>query len=507
MNIINKLRNKVSSDNKHIIKFGLVTLIVTAIALVLNSTIIRNFGISANLDLYVISFILITFILKPINDGSIAIFLLPKYINSKIKQKFLNYNIIIFVLSGVLISIIFYYLADNIIKLLFSGLSDLQVADVSQFFRICLIVLPIEFFIGVVSVYFFSKYDFNFAGKLEIINKIISILLIILFSEDIGVKILIYAFVLNRVINFLIIIIIVNFDKIRNELSVKKNFEKKSNFKRNELIKSLFEMFGLIIFHTALFSQLNLIGTGIVSLYYFSRQIINGLESFLTRPITIISHTLSTEKNYNEHEASKILYSFLFKNLFIILLVLVYVFFAGEYFISFLWNKTNIIQNISIIYILFLMIIDLILLSNANIFYRFNLAFNRSKFHIVIFKFFLSILFAFLIYNSDKFLIINEKIFNLLLIVITFNFIWLLYNLFFYKFIFEILKKVNNQNILFKSFLFFSIQIMVLTPIFNFEFFEFDLLNLIFSILIILLLQVILIFSNYFKILLKIILK
>ena len=101
MNIINKLRNKVSSDNKHIIKFGLVTLIVTVIALVLNSTIIRNFGISAELDLYVISFVLITFILKPINDGSIAIFLLPKYINSKIKQNYLNYNIIIFVLSGV----------------------------------------------------------------------------------------------------------------------------------------------------------------------------------------------------------------------------------------------------------------------------------------------------------------------------------------------------------------------------------------------------------------------
>ena len=69
-------------------------------------------------------------------------------------------------------------------------------------------------------------------------------------------------------------------------------------------------MFGLIIFHTALFSQLNIIGIGIVSLYYFSRQIINGLESFLTRPITIISHTLSSEKNYNENEASKILYSF-----------------------------------------------------------------------------------------------------------------------------------------------------------------------------------------------------
>ena len=36
---------------------------------------------------------------------------------------------------------------------------------------------------------------------------------------------------------------------------------------------------------------------------------------------------------------------FLFKNLFIILLVLVYVFFVGEYFISFLWNKTNINQK------------------------------------------------------------------------------------------------------------------------------------------------------------------
>ena len=507
MNIINKLRNKVSSDNKHIIKYSLVTLIVTVIAFVLNSTIIRNFGISANLDLYVISFILITFILKPINDGSIAIFLLPKYINSKIKKIFLNYNVIIFVLSGILISIILYYLADHIIKLLFSGLSDLQVAIVSQFFRICLIVLPIEFYIGVISVYFFSKYDFNFAGKLGILNKIISILLIILFSEEIGVKILIYAFVFNRVINFLIIIFIINSDKISKGFSFKKNFEKKLNFRKKELIKSIIEMLGLIIFHTALFSQLNLIGTGFVSLYYFSRQIINGLESLFTRPITIISHTLSSEKNYNEHEASKILYSFLFKNLFIILLILVYVFFSGEYFISFLWNKSNINQNISIIYILSLMIIDLILISNANIFYRFNLVFNRSNFHILIFKFFLSILFAFLIYNSDKFLIINDIIFNLLLIVITFNFIWLLYNLFFYKFITKIFKKINNQDILLKSFLFFSIQIIVLIPILNFEFFEFDLLNFILYTLIILLSQVILIFSNYFKILLKIILK
>ena len=82
--------------------------------------------------------------------------------------------------------------------------------------------------------FIFSKYDFNFAGKLEILNKIISILLIILFANDIGVKILIYAFVINRVINFLIIIFIINFDKIKNELS----FEKKI-LRKNLILKEM----------------------------------------------------------------------------------------------------------------------------------------------------------------------------------------------------------------------------------------------------------------------------
>ena len=70
-------------------------------------------------------------------------------------------------------------------------------------------------------------------------------------------------------------------------------------------------MFGLIIFHIILFSQLNIIEIGIVSLYYFSRQIINGLESFLTRPITIISHTLSSEKIIMKMKLLKFIFFFI----------------------------------------------------------------------------------------------------------------------------------------------------------------------------------------------------
>lgn len=507
MNIINKLQNKISPDNKHIIKFGLITTIVTVIALLLNSLTIRNFGISASLDLYVISFILISFILKPLNDGSIAIFLLPRYIKSKKKQKYLNYNIIIFFLFGIVVSATLYNLADYIINFLFPGLTNLQVEKVSEFFKMCLIVLPIEFYIGVASVYFFKKYDFNFAGKLEIINKIISILVIIVFADDVGVKILIYTFVLNRIINFLIVTFVINFFKKIEGINFKKISKTKLSFKRNELIKTLFEILGLIILNTALFSQLNLIGVGIVSLYYFSRQIINGLESFLTRPITIISHTLSSEMKYKKNVASKILHSFLYKNLFISLLILVYVFFIGEYFISFLWNEKFTNQNFSIIYILILMILDLILLSNANIFYRFNLAFNRNSFHIVIFKLFLSILFSVLIYNSDKFIIGNEKIISLLFLIISFNFIWLLYNLSFYKFTIEIFKNINNQGALVKSFIFFIFQFVLLIPILRLEYFENNLLNFFFNFGLILFLQSILIFNNFFKVIKKSILE
>ena len=75
------------------------------------------------------------------------------------------------------------------------------------------------------------------------------------------------------------------------------------------------------------------------------------------------------------------------------------------------------------------------------------------------------------------------------------------YIIFFLNLFLKYFKKLTN-HILLKS-LIFLIQIMVLMPILNFEFFEFDLLNFIFNTLIILLLQVILTFSNYFKILLK----
>lgn len=497
MVILKKIKEKISDNNKHFLKYFVITIIQMILAIGLNSLIVQKFNLVSETDLYVLAMVLIGFIYKPISDGSILIFILPSYLNHEKSKSFLLKKANLFFLIGILISLIIYAFLDRLIPYLFSSLSNIEIIKVTYFCKILLLALPIEFFIGTASIYYYKQYDFNFAGKLGILNKSITILSILYFQNKFGIEIVVYCVLLNRIINFSIIFINTKFfyQHKKNILEIRKKIIDRSSY---SLIKSVIETSGLIIFTIAIYRQINLLGAGFLSFYFFSKQIFTGFEAFFLRPMMVISHALSSERIEDKEISLKIFSQFVSKSFVFFSIVLIFIYFLIEEFILIAWNIKSFSNEISLSLIFIFMYIEIFIFSKANMVYRFNLSHNRS-FSPVFIKFLLILIFVLILNLSSKNGFLSSDLLSIVLYTISFNLLWLIYNIYNLSNLnFKIFdKKVFNFTLKILSFI--GLQILFLSFIFELISFNNLYLNFVFKFLSIVLIQLFFFYSKYFK--------
>ncbi len=247
------------------------------------------FGLSHEFDIYLIGAVL------PMTINTIIIFLGQNYLipaYNRVKEKepslienFIRINFFIFILGGLLLTVILYFFSDSIVGLYLHGANADAVNTTIIVFRIFLISIPFFCAISVISAFHQIHFEFRYPAYGQVLSSIIMIILLIIFNDRFGIYIIPAGYVAGSFLRMVYLLTKSNikFRVFKTDLSLKKY---KSFIPRTLLIIILIESIG----------QLYLI----VDRYFFDYVPTGGIAALnyaqliFMLPVSILSIALST---------------------------------------------------------------------------------------------------------------------------------------------------------------------------------------------------------------------
>lgn len=311
----------------------------------------NNFGLGTEFDLYLVGAVL------PITINSIILYIGQNYFvpgfqklnssNSEAAQKYYKQSFIVFVGVGILISIILFLASDIIINLYMHLAPPESWGTATIIFRIFLITIPFSAAISIFSALLQAAYEFKYPAISILFLNISIIILLIFFSEQFGVYIIPFGYVIGMILQFFYLLI-----KSQKVLAL-------NLFANNsELIlsKSLFSSSLLIIIFIESLSQL-------YSLFdrYFYADISSGGIAALNYafivwvlPVTIFSLSLATAifpsiskaiTDFSQEQVEKIYNENISVNTFIFIPLAFILFFYGDTIIRILFERGKFVEE------------------------------------------------------------------------------------------------------------------------------------------------------------------
>ncbi len=311
----------------------------------------NNFGLGTEFDLYLVGAVL------PITINSIILYIGQNYFvpgfqklyssNFEAAQKYYNQSFISFVGVGILISIILFFASNIIIDLYMQLAPSESKATASIIFRIFLLTIPFSAAISIFSALLQAVYEFKYPAISILFLNISIIILLVLFSDQLGVFIIPIGYVVGTILQFFYLLV-----KSQKKLSL--NLFSDNN--ELNLSKSLISSSLVIIILIESLSQL-------YSLFdrYFYADISNGGIAALNYaliiwmlPITIFSLSLATAvfpiiskaiSDYSQEQVEKIFSENISVNIFIILPFAFILFFYGDTIIIILFERGKFVEE------------------------------------------------------------------------------------------------------------------------------------------------------------------
>ncbi len=171
----------------------------------------NNFGLGTEFDLYLVGAVL------PITINSIILYIGQNYFvpgfqklnssNSEAAQKYYKQSFIVFIGVGILISIILFLASDIIINLYMHLAPPESRGTATIIFRIFLITIPFSAAISIFSALLQAAYEFKYPAISILFLNISIIILLIFFSEQFGVYIIPFGYVIGMILQFFYLLI------------------------------------------------------------------------------------------------------------------------------------------------------------------------------------------------------------------------------------------------------------------------------------------------------------
>ncbi len=311
----------------------------------------NNFGLGTEFDLYLVGAVL------PITINSIILYIGQNYFvpgfqklnssDSEASQKYYKQSFIAFVGVGIIISIILFLTSDIIINL-YMHLAPLESkATAKIIFRIFLLTIPFSAAISIFSALLQAVYEFKYPAISILFLNISIIILLVLFSEQLGVYIIPIGYVLGTSLQFLYLLI--KSQKIltlklfanKNELILSKSIIS-SSLIIIILIESLSQLYSL--FDRYFYADIS--SGGIAALNYafivwvlpvsiFSLSLATAVFPIISKAITDFSQE-QVEKIYNENISV---------NTFIFIPFAFILFFYGDSLIRILFERGKFVEE------------------------------------------------------------------------------------------------------------------------------------------------------------------
>ena len=273
------------------------SILITAVGLIgkglglIREIVFANFfGLNTQFDLYLVGAVL------PITINTIILYLgqnyfIPNYNKTKIEtpekiRAFTNSTFWIFSLFGLLLAAILFSLSEPIVNLYLHNTSPIDFRSTLNVFRIFLFTIPLSAAYSILAAFLQSEFEFKSPAMSQLMLNVSIILLVVVFSNKIGVYTIPIGYVAGNLIQ-LIFLLIKSANKIRLSLFSfikEKNARAIANYSLiiTILIESISQIY--LLADRYFFDEVQ--KGGIASLNY-------AMNLYLL-PITIISVALST---------------------------------------------------------------------------------------------------------------------------------------------------------------------------------------------------------------------
>ena len=311
----------------------------------------NNFGLGTEFDLYLVGAVL------PITINSIILYIGQNYFvpgfqklhssDTEAAQKYYTQSFITFIGIGILISTILFLASEFIIDLYMNFAPSESKEAATLIFKIFLITIPFSAAISIFSALLQAVYEFKYPAFSILFLNISIIILLVLFSDQLGVFIIPIGYVVGTILQFIYLIV-----KTQRIVSLKLF----ANYSELSLSKSLISSSLMIVIVIESLGQLYTL----FDRYFYTDISAGGIAAlnFATivwlLPITIFSLSLATAMfpiiskaiaDFSQDQIEKIYIENISLNMFIIIPFAFILFFYGDTVIRILFERGKFVEE------------------------------------------------------------------------------------------------------------------------------------------------------------------
>jgi len=306
---------------------------------------VRYFGANAAMDAYFVALTAVYVITSIVQGGQLAEVFLPEYLKVKSEHSAEQaHQLFSAMMNRVLVvvavfSLVMYFLAPLLIRVLGVGLPQEYQVLATDFFRVALLLILFTLFSAFVNATLNAEHVYGRTELTGLINSLLSLSLIVLFHQAVGLWILVYALLAGKVV----------------ELATGIFFLKKAgvkyypiwriaDYELNRFFKVLYVTSGYVgatqFYTTVLTAVTSLLPEGTLSIFNYVNQLSTKASGIVLMPISTIFFskfaTLVAQQKTN-------LTSYLTKPLMVMLIIagtmLAFIILVGNELLSMLWSE------------------------------------------------------------------------------------------------------------------------------------------------------------------------
>lgn len=312
---------------------------------------VRYFGASKEMDAFFLATSLIYIIISLTQGGQIAEVFLPEYLNVKSEYGTHSagklFSMIITHLTWILVVFlaIVYFISPILIKVLGQGFEK-EFIDLSlNLFRLSLPIIFFTIISSFINVTLNAERIFGRAELTGIINSVISLSILFIFKNSLGVKVLVYALLAGKIVEIIIGIIFLRKLNWKYEMVWRLHFFNTKKFV-SFFSGTTFYVISTQAYNSALIAMSSYLPSGIFSIFNYVKDLSSKFSRIILGPVSVVFFTdiasLVTKKSSQAYKK--------FHKILISIFPLFVIFFVGtiligEEFLKLIWTERKISES------------------------------------------------------------------------------------------------------------------------------------------------------------------
>lgn len=306
---------------------------------------VRYFGANAAMDAYFVALTAVYVITSIVQGGQLAEVFLPEYLKVKSEQSAAQaHQLFSAMMNRVLVvvavfSFVVYFLAPFLIQVLGVGLPQEYQVLATDLFRVALLLILFTLFSAFVSATLNAEHVYGRTELTGLINSLLSLILIVLFHQVVGLWILVYALLAGKVVELATGIFFLKKAGVRYYA-----IWRVADYDLNRFFKVLFVTSGYVgatqFYTTVLTAATSLLPEGTLSIFNYVKQLSTKASGIVLMPISTIFFSKFATL-VAQHKAN--LTSYLTKPLMAMLVIagtmLALIILVGNELLSLLWSE------------------------------------------------------------------------------------------------------------------------------------------------------------------------